>query len=244
MIATNYVIGTSGWHYDHWRDTFYPPKLAKSGWLEFYAHHFHTVELNASFYRLPSEDAFRTWYRSTPPDFTFAVKVSRFITHIKRLRDIEEPLHNFLERAQILGEKLGPLLYQLPPGLHRDDEVLQSFLGQLPPGWRHAFEFRHGSWLDDEVFQILRQHNVGLCVFDMPGLTCPLAATADFAYIRFHGSGALYSSNYSNEELVDWAKNITQLADTLKTVYIYFNNDIGGFALNNARTLGAYLQAN
>ncbi|HEY51061.1 MAG TPA: DUF72 domain-containing protein [Dehalococcoidia bacterium] len=242
-MATNYIIGTSGWHYEHWRATFYPPKLAKSSWLEFYARHFHTVELNASFYRLPSEDAFKTWHRSTPPDFTFAVKVSRFITHIKRLRNAEEPLHNFLERAQILGEKLGPLLYQLPPGLHRDDEVLESFLAQLPHGWRHAFEFRHGSWLDDEVFQILRQHNVGLCVFDMPKLTCPLVATADFAYIRFHGSDALYSSNYSDEELADWAKKITQMADTLKTVYIYFNNDIEGFALNNARTIRTYLQA-
>ncbi len=242
-MATNYIIGTSGWHYEHWRDTFYPPKLAKSSWLEFYARHFHTVELNASFYRLPSEEAFKTWYRLTPPDFTFAVKVSRFITHIKRLRNAEEPLHNFLERAQILGEKLGPLLYQLPPGLHRDDEVLESFLEQLPPGMRHAFEFRHGSWLNDGVFQILRQHNVGLCVFDMPKLTCPLVATADFAYIRFHGSDALYSSNYSDEELADWAKKITQMADTLKTVYIYFNNDIEGFALNNARTLRTYLQA-
>ncbi len=169
--------------------------------------------------------------------------MSRFITHIKRLRDIEEPLANFLKRTRILGEKLGPLLYQLPPSMHRNDEVLASFLAQLPRGLRHVFEFRHESWLDDEVFQILRQHNAGLCVFDMPGRACPLAATADFAYIRFHGSDALYSSSYSDEELADWAKKLAQLADRLETIYIYFNNDVGGFALNNARTLRAYLQA-
>jgi len=242
-MATNYIIGTSGWHYDHWRDLFYPPKLAKSGWLEFYARHFPTVELNASFYHLPSESAFTTWYKSSPPDFTFAVKVSRFITHIKRLKDSEGPLENFLKRAELLGEKLGPLLYQLPPGMHRDDTTLESFLAILPKGLRHVFEFRHESWLDDDVFETLRRHNVGLCVFDMPKLTCPLAATADFAYVRFHGSDALYSSNYSDEALSGWAKKLAQLPDTVKAVYIYFNNDIGGYALDNARTLRTYLQA-
>ena len=242
-MTTNCLIGTSGWHYEHWRETFYPPKLAKSSWLEFYARHFHTVELNNSFYRLPSEDAFANWYKSSPSDFTFAVKVSRFITHIKRLRDSEEPLHNFLKRAEILKEKLGPLLYQVPPGMHRDDEVLESFLAQLPRGRRHVFEFRHGSWLDDDVFEILRRYKVGLCIFDMPELTCPLVATADFAYVRFHGSGALYSSNYSDEELTDWAQKLAKLADTLDKIYIYFNNDVEGFALNNARTLMTYLQA-
>ncbi len=242
-MATNYIIGTSGWHYDHWRDKFYPPKLAKASWLEFYAHHFPTVELNASFYHLPSENAFTTWHKSSPPDFTFAVKVSRFITHIKRLKDCAEPLQNFLKRAEILGEKLGPLLYQLPPGMHRDDTTLESFLVILPKGRHHVFEFRHESWLDSAVFDILRRYNVGLCIFDMPKLTCPLVATADFAYVRFHGSGALYASNYSDEELADWAKKLGQLPDTVKAVYIYFNNDIGGYALDNARTLRTLLQA-
>ncbi len=242
-MATDYIIGTSGWHYEDWRDIFYPPKLAKADWLEFYARHFHTVELNVTFYRLPSENAVANWYKSSPPGFTFAVKVSRFITHIKRLKDIEEPLDNFLKRIKILGEKLGPLLYQLPPNMHRNDEVLESFLAQLPRGLRHVFEFRHESWLDDEVFQILRRYNVGLCVFDMPKRTCPVAATADFAYVRFHGSDALYSSNYSDEELADWAKKLAKLAERLETIYIYFNNDVEGFALNNARTLRTYLQA-
>ncbi len=242
-MATKYIIGTSGWHYDHWRDKFYPPKLAKPGWLEFYARHFPTVELNASFYHLPSENAFTIWYKSSPPDFVFAVKVSRFITHIKHLKDCAEPLQNFLPRAALLGEKLGPLLYQLPPGMHRDDAALESFLAILPGDRRHVFEFRHDSWLDDAVFDILRRYNVGLCIFDMPGLACPLLATADFAYVRFHGSGALYSSNYSDEELAEWAKKLGQLPDTVKAIYIYFNNDVGGYALDNARTLRALLQA-
>lgn len=242
-MATNYLIGTSGWHYDHWRDKFYPPKLAKASWLEFYARHFPTVELNASFYHLPSENAFTTWYKLSPSGFTFAVKVSRFITHIKHLKDCAEPLQNFLKRAEILGEKLGPLLYQLPPGMHRDDATLESFLAILPRDRHHVFEFRHESWLDDAVFDILRRYNVGLCIFDMPRVTCPLVATADFAYVRFHGSGALYSSNYSDEELAGWASKLGQLPDTVKAVYIYFNNDIGGYALDNARTLRTYLQA-
>ena len=241
-MATQYHIGTSGWHYDDWRGRFYPEKLAKAAWLGFYAGHFNTVELNNSFYRLPSEDAFTNWYNSSPPDFTFAVKVSRFITHIKRLKNTGEAVENFISRARILNEKLGPLLYQLPPGMHRNDEVLDSFLSILPPGMKHVFEFRHESWLEEEVFEILRRHNVGLCVFDMPDFTCPLVATADFAYIRFHGSGALYSSCYTDEELADWAERIAELGTSLEEVYIYFNNDVEGFALRNARTLGAYLQ--
>lgn len=238
----DFYIGTSGWHYDHWRDIFYPAKLAKAAWLEFYARHFNTVELNNSFYRLPSENAFATWYHSSPPDFTFAVKVSRFITHIKRLKNTGEALDNFITRARILSEKLGPLLYQLPPNLHRNDEVLEAFLSSLPQGMRHVFEFRHHSWLEEEVFAILHRYNVGLCVFDMPFLTCPLVATADFAYIRFHGSDELYASCYSDEELADWAEKLANLAANLEAAYIYFNNDAEGFALRNAETLRSYLQ--
>jgi len=237
-----YCIGTSGWHYDDWRDRFYPEKLPRAKWLEFYAGHFPTVELNNSFYRLPSENAFKNWYDSTPASFTFAVKVSRFITHIKRLRDTGDAVENFMERARLLGEKLGPLLYQLPPGLHRNDETLASFLSGLPREFRHVIEFRHQSWLVEEVFAIMRQHNAGLCVFDMPSATCPLLATAGFAYIRFHGSDSLYSSCYSDEELAGWAKSIAGLAANLDTVYIYFNNDVQGFALRNAVTIRDYLE--
>jgi len=241
-MSLHYYIGTSGWHYDHWRDRFYPEKLIKAKWLEFYASHFTTVELNNSFYRLPSETTFATWRDSSPANFTFAVKVSRFITHIKRLRNTEEAVETFVTRARILDGKLGPLLYQLPPNMHRNDEVLESFLSTLPRGMKHVFEFRHESWLEEKVFEILHRYNVGLCVFDMPSLTCPVVTTADFAYVRFHGSTGLYWSCYSDEELADWAKRLANLAVNLKAVYIYFNNDAEAFAVRNAITLRAYLE--
>jgi uncharacterized protein YecE (DUF72 family) len=237
-----YLIGTSGWHYEDWRQRFYPEKLPRAGWLEFYAGHFPTVELNNSFYRLPSERAFNSWRDNTPDGFTFAVKVSRYITHIRRLKDCREAMDNFMQRAKILGDKLGPLLYQLPPGLHRDDETLASFLSDLPGGVRHVIEFRHPSWLVEDIFGVLRQHRVGLCVFDMPALACPRLATTDFAYIRFHGSESLYSSSYPDEALAGWAESIAGLAKTLDTAYIYFNNDVGGYALKNAVTIRDYLQ--
>jgi uncharacterized protein YecE (DUF72 family) len=241
-MSLRYYVGTSGWHYEHWRGSFYPEKLPKAKWLEFYAGHFATVELNNSFYRLPSEAAFATWRDSTPANFTFAVKVSRFISHIKRLRDTGEAVDKFITRAKILGDKLGPLLYQLPPSMHRNDEVLESFLSALPQGLKHVIEFRHQSWLEEEVFQILHKYNTGFCVFDMPSISCPLVATADFVYIRFHGSTGLYSSCYSDEELASWAKRLANLAKNLKEIYIYFNNDAEGFAVENAITLGTYLE--
>jgi len=241
-VALRYHIGTSGWHYDHWRHRFYPEGLAKAKWLEFYTTHFTTVELNNSFYRLPSEAAFAAWRDSSPANFAFAVKVSRFITHIKRLKNTQEAVETFMSRAGILGGKLGPLLYQLPPNMHRDDDRLESFLSPLPRGMKHVVEFRHQSWLDDKVFEILHKYNIGLCVFDMPSLSCPLVATADFAYIRFHGSTELYSSCYSDEELAGWAKRLADLATNLEAMYIYFNNDAEAFAVRNAITLGGYLQ--
>lgn len=236
-----FIVGTSGWHYDDWKGRFYPEKLPKSRWLEFFASRFSTVELNNTFYRLPSEEAFKNWYTSTPGGFIFAVKMSRFVTHIKRLKDTREALQNFMSRAALLKDKLGPVLYQLPPGLHRDDAKLEAFLAELPQGYKHVFEFRHESWLTAEVYDLLRRYHVGMCVFDMPKLTCPLLATADFAYIRFHGKDSLYSSCYSDEELADWAEKIEKLAENLDEVYIYFNNDIQGFALKNAETISELL---
>lgn len=241
-MSLHYYIGTSGWHYSHWQDRFYPKTLTKAKWLEFYASHFTTVELNNSFYRLPSETTFTTWHDSSPANFIFAVKVSRFITHIKRLKNCEQAVDNFISRAKILAEKLGPLLYQLPPNMHRNDEILESFLSTLPQGMKHVFEFRHQSWLEDKVFEILHKHNIGFCVFDMPSVSCPVVATADFAYIRFHGSTGLYFSCYSDEELADWAKRLANLTRNLKTIYIYFNNDAEAFAVRNAITLRGYLE--
>ena len=234
-MDTRYYIGTSGWHYEHWREDFYPKDLAKSRWLEFYSEHFSTVELNNSFYRLPSEKAFTNWKDSSPAGFVFSVKVSRFITHIKRLRNTEEPIDNFMARTRLLGGKLGPLLYQLPQSMKRDDRRLRDFLEMLPRDVRHVFEFRHNSWFDDEVFKLLRQYDCGFCIYDMPGFSTPVLATSDFAYVRFHGSQWLYGGSYSDEELEGWAQKIAALG--VKVAYAYFNNDAGGFAIKNALTL-------
>ncbi len=236
-----YLIGTSGWHYEGWRGRFYPEDLSPKKWLSFYAEHFPTVELNNSFYHLPTEAAFRAWHDATPANFTFAVKASRFITHIKRLKDPAEPLSNFMSRAARLEDKLGPVLYQLPPGFHRDDARLAEFLEKLPVG-RHAIEFRHDSWFADEVYEMLRRRGAAFCIFDMPGLKAPLVATADFAYVRFHGTGERYSGSYPDDLLAAWAENIRKLAKGMDTVYIYFNNDVGGHALKNAMTLRDFLK--
>jgi len=241
-MSAKYYIGCSGWHYEHWRGICYPEELPRSKWLQFYAHQFNTVELNNSFYKLPSEKAFTTWRESTPDNFIFAVKVSRFITHIKRLKNLGSAVENFLSRAVLLREKLGPLLYQLPPNMKRDDELLQDFLSSLPPEYQHVIEFRHESWINDAVFDILRKHNAGLCVFDMPGFGCPLIATSDFAYVRFHGSEGLYSSCYSDQGLSQWAQRIARLERDVKASYIYFNNDADAFAVKNAITLENYLK--
>ena len=236
-----YYIGCSGWHYEHWRVLYYPEKLPKPEWLPFYARQFTTVELNNSFYHLPTEKAFTTWRESTPDNFVFAVKVSRFITHIKRLKNLGSAVETFLSRARLLENKLGPLLYQLPPNMKRNDELLQNFLSSLPPEYQHVIEFRHESWIDEAVFDILRRHNVGLCVFDMPGFSCPLVSTSDFAYIRLHGSQGLYSSCYSHEELSQWAQGIARLGQNIKASYIYFNNDAEALAVKNAITLMSLL---
>jgi uncharacterized protein YecE (DUF72 family) len=241
-IMADYFIGTSGWHYDDWRGRFYPEKLPKAKWLEFYSNHFNTLELNNSFLHLPSENAFNNWYNSSPPGFVFAVKASRFITHIKRLKDCEEAIGNFMSRARLLQEKLGPLLYQLPPGLRRDDALLEGFLAELPSDLKHVIEFRHPSWFDEGVYKILRRFHTGFCIFDMPGLTSPLLATTGFAYVRFHGREGLYSSRYTDGEMADWAKKIKGLAKKLETVYIYFNNDVSGYALDNAAMIREHLE--
>ena len=241
-MSVKYYIGCSGWHYEHWRGLYYPEELRRSKWLQFYASQFTTVELNNSFYKLPSEKAFTNWRESTRDDFIFALKVSRFITHVKRLRNLGSAVENFLSRVDLLGEKLGPLLYHLPPNMKRNDELLQDFLSSLPPKHQHIVEFRHESWIDDAVFNILREHNVGLCVFDMPGFGCPLIGTSDFAYVRFHGSESLYSGCYSDEEPSRWTQGIARLGKHVKASYIYFNNDVEAFAVKNAITLENYLR--
>jgi uncharacterized protein YecE (DUF72 family) len=236
-----YYVGCSGWHYDHWRILYYPPGTKKTEWLSFYAKQFNTVEINSSFYRLPSERALIRWRENTPDNFIFAIKASRFITHVNKLRNCRVALGNFLSRVSFLKSKLGPLLYQLPPSIERNDDMLCGFLDLLPHGYRHVFEFRHDSWINEAIFHILQQYNVALCIADIPNMDFPLITTSDFAYIRFHGNKELYSSCYSNRELLQWSQNIINLNGAIKAVYIYFNNDAKAFAVKNAQVLMNYL---
>ena len=235
-------MGTSGWHYSHWEGLFYPPGLPKERWLGFYARSFPTVEVNFSFYRLPTEEAFEGWRRGSPPGFLFALKASRFITHLKRLRGAEEALARFVERARRLKGKLGPVLFQLPPGMKRDEGRLDGFLAVIPSGVQAALEFRHDSWFHPGVLGILRRHNAALCIVDMADFQSPVEVTADFAYVRFHGSLGLYYGLYGEEGLRPWARRLRRLARGLQQVYVYFNNDAEAAAVEDARLLRRLLQ--
>src|SRR5690242_19617840 len=200
-MSVDIRIGTSGFHYKHWCGPFYPEKFPASKMLGRYLEHFDTVELNNSFYRLPTEDAFRCWRESTPDDFIFAVKASRFITHNKKLKDPENALENLLPRAQVLGPKLGPILFQLPPKWGVNVERLETLLSLLPKKHRYTFEFRELSWLRDDVNVALRKHNAALCIYELAGYHTDFTITADWTYVRLHGPAAgKYQGNYSDEQ--------------------------------------------
>jgi len=231
----NLFIGTSGFSYNHWKGVFYPEDVPASHWLEFYAQHFGTVELNNPFYRLPARQAFEKWAEQTPDDFVFAVKFSRFLTHIKRLKDPEEPLDRFMSRADALGRKLGPILFQLPPNFKPDLDRLANLLMLRPPDSRWVLEFRNPEWFSDEVLDLLREHGTALCVQDSTE-GCPTAATARFAYVRFHGTPTANGS-YDKKLLRSWAHQFEQWLGDGIDVYAYFNNDMMGYAVKNAMEL-------
>ncbi len=228
-------IGTSGWTYKHWQRTFYPVKWPKSRWLEYYTGHFDTVELNASFYRLPSLKTFENWKARTTDHFLWSVKGSKYITHTKRLENHAEPLDRLYGVTAGLGEKLGVILFQLPPNLAFDEKVLRNFCKSLDPRIRHALEIRHSSWINGRAFRILREFNIALCTADTAGRypSCE-EMTADFAYIRLHGSRKLYASKYSEKELRTWAEKVNAWE---KDIFIYFDNDFEGHAVDNAKRL-------
>jgi uncharacterized protein YecE (DUF72 family) len=239
-------IGCSGWTYDHWRaGTFYPPRLPQRRWLEFYAGRFDTVEVNSSFYRLPKRKAVERWAAATPERFLFAVKVSRYVTHTRRLAGVEESLPRLLAPLDPLLEtgKLGPLLWQLPPNFARDDARLEVALRAFPARLRHAVEFRHASWFDPDVAELLRAHGVAAVVADRPEHheVQPITPTADFVYIRFHHGSRGRRGNYSHAELESWAARISDW-QRRHDVYAYFNNDWEGFAPANAAALAALLR--
>ena len=232
-------IGCSGWNYKHWREgVFYPPRLPPRRWLEFYAQHFDTVEVNATFYRLPRESAVANWIEQTPPEFVFTIKMSRYVTHVKRLRELAASLALFYDKIGPLAcsPKLGPVLWQLPPTFKRDDDRLLEALAQLPPG-RHCFEFREPSWFAEEVYSLLRQYNAALVIGDDPRRTFQThELTTDWTFVRFHSGRRGHRGNYSESELDEWAERIGRWRETVD-VYAYFNNDWEGFAIRNAKGL-------
>jgi len=240
--APSIWIGTSGWVYKHWKGIFYPDKLPAAEQLPFYAEHFSTVEVNFSFYRLPERSVFEAWRAHTPAGFLFAVKGSRFLTHVKRLKDPEEPLQRLMDRARGLEEKLGPILFQFPHTWAVHLERLDYFLNVLRRyrPQRYAFEFRHESWLTEEVYRLLERAGAALCIPVSPGMPLAIRLTAPWTYIRMHQGE--HDVGYDDDELAAWAKRIRKFRGQGADVYAYFNNDFEGYAIRNAERLRTMLE--
>ncbi|TLM80375.1 MAG: DUF72 domain-containing protein [Actinobacteria bacterium] len=241
MGAGRIRIGTCGWSYDHWDEIFYPVHLPHAERLTFYAQRFDTVEIDATFYRLPSEQAVATWGDAVPEDFTFAAKGSRLITHYRRLAGVDEAFAAYLERLSVLGPKLAVVLWQLPPSLPKDIALLERFLTRLPSGpIRHAVEFRHESWLDSETFALLRRSGVAQVSVSSDVMPADLTPTADFVYVRLHGLADLGGA-YGESSLEPWARFLRYQAERGTDCYVYFNNDFEGHAVADAARLAGML---
>lgn len=238
-MAGQIHVGTSGWHYAHWRGRFYPEHLPAERMLRFYCQRFHTVEINSSFYHLPERKTFRSWARQTPANFFFAVKASRYLTHMKKLKEPRAALQRFLSHARGLGAKLGPILCQLPPRWGRDAGRLACFLEALPKEQRAAFEFRDPSWFHPDIYALLEKHRAAFCVYDLAGLESPRRLTTDFAYLRLHGpSPERYAGCYTRRQLGGWLEICHKwIGQGAAKVYVYFDNDQGGYAARNALEL-------
>ena len=236
-------IGCSGWQYRHWKGDFYPAELSQGLWLEHYASVSDTVEINNSFYRLPEADTFARWAERVPSRFIFSVKASRFLTHMKKLKDPAQPLDLLLSRAGALGRHLGPILYQLPPGWKLDLVRLEHFLQALPARRRHAIEFRDPTWYADRALRLLEEHDVALCLHDMPGSATARERIGPFVYVRFHGATARYGGAYSLDRLSPWIEWLHVQRTAGVHVYAYFNNDVGGHAPKDAVTLRRGLES-
>jgi len=230
-------IGTSGWTYPHWVGPYYPARTSQSAMLSCYARDFDSVEVNHSFYRMPLPHMLRVCRETTPPDFVFAVKVHRYLTHRLRLQGVEQAVLNFVRRVALLGPKLGPLLLQFPETFRCDPPRLRAFLELLPPRLRFAFEFRHLSWFTEEVYAALRAHGAGLVLADTPDYPAVEEPTADFVYARLHGGEVLYRSPYTVPQLEQWRDRIRGWCAEGRDVYVYFDNDFLAFAPDNAKRL-------
>lgn len=226
-------VGTSGYNFPEWKGSFYPPKLASAKWLEYYAQHLGTVEINYTFHRMPNAKVVAGWHAATPAEFIFVLKAPQRITHIARLKNIDDPLRFFLETARRLGPKLGPILFQLPPNFKKDVALLGDLLTQFPPDLRCAWEFRHASWFGDDVYDVLRTGNAALCVADTEDGTTPLEATADFGYVRLRDEG------YKKKDLEDWAAKLRALGQGWSDVFVFFKHEGKGEGPKLAAKLAA-----
>jgi uncharacterized protein YecE (DUF72 family) len=237
-------VGTCGWQYRDWRGRFYPEKLPQRDWLQHYSARFQTVEVDNTFYRLPAAEVFATWREHTPPDFCMALKTSRFLTHIRRLRDPQAPVQLFMERAGKLGDKLGPLLIQLPPTFKADPSRLADALDCFPDGVRLAFEPRHDSWFSEQTRQVLSDRNVAWCLTDSEGApTSPVWRTAGWTYLRFHEGTGTPHPCYQPHTLREWAERLAEAWGQHATAFVYFNNDHRGCAVRDARVFAEAARA-
>lgn len=239
-------VGTSGWVYGSWRGRFYPERLPQRRWLEYYARHFDTVELNATTYRLPKPEQARAWCETVPQGFLYTIKLSRLITHRRTLPPrVDEFIENYMQRAACFEPtKIAQILVQFPPYLERDDVHLRAFLAKLPARFRYVVEFRHKSWMVPQVEEILREHNAALCIHDYPGFRMRDVVTArDLAYIRLHGYTGLYVGSYPKRSLQRWGARVRALAEQATDVFVYFNNDTDAAAPFDALRLRELLLA-
>ena len=236
-------IGTSGWHYDHWVGPFYPDHMKPADFLAFYAERFTTAEINNSFYQLPSATTLAQWRDAVPDGFRFTAKASRYITHMKKLKDPAASLERFSERIAVLEPRLGPLLFQLPPKWRADVARLEAFLDALPKERRAAVEFRDASWWIDDVYAALQRHGAAFCAFELAGHETPLQVTADFVYLRLHGPGDAYQGRYDDDRLRAWADRLLAWRDKGRDVWCFFDNDEAGYAALNAARLQTLVEA-
>lgn len=238
MSKSPILIGTSGWSYKDWNQLFYPLGTRANEQLHFYSTHFDTVEINSTFYRLPTEKAVQYWASQVPKSFIFSVKASRFITHTKRLKDYELTIPRLFEKITLLGPQLGPILFQLPSSFKKDEERLQEFVHALPKGFHYTFEFRHPSWFEDEIYEFLKKHQIALCITDLKGHLSPGEMTSHFTYIRLHGPKLAYRGSYGTKRLEEWKQKILSWANGGISVYCYFDNtDEEGHAVKDAKEL-------
>lgn len=234
------IVGCSGFFYRGWRGKFYPKSSKPSEWFKYYAQHFDTVEINSSFYHFPMEKNVRSWMKGAPNNFIFTVKAPRIITHFKKFRETDELVKRFYNVISTLGERLGCILFQLPPSMKFSEEMLEKILNQLDPRFRNVLEFRHKSWWKTKVKRVLREYNTAFCTVSAPGLPDDIVITADFGYIRFHGKDAWYRYDYSDDELRAWARRVKRRG---KIFFIYFNNDFDAYAPFNALKLIKFLRS-